>query len=57
MVRLYMSLDFKVQKVAGGRVIQEIHTELCFKDLKKRDNVRDLGSDGRMILKWIINSM
>jgi hypothetical protein len=49
-----MSLDFKVQKVAGGRGIQEIHTELCSEDLKKRDNVRDLGSDGRIILKWII---
>jgi hypothetical protein len=54
MVRLYRSLDFKVQKVAGGRGIQEIRTELCLENLKKRDNVRDLGSDERMILKWII---
>jgi hypothetical protein len=31
-----------------------MHTKLCLEDLKKRDNVRDLGSDGSMILKWIV---
>jgi hypothetical protein len=31
-----------------------MHAGCCWKNLKKRDNIGDLGVDGRVILKWIL---
>jgi hypothetical protein len=33
--------------------IGEMHTKFWFGSLKGRDNSKDLGVDGRVILKWI----
>jgi hypothetical protein len=34
-----------------GRV--EMHTELWWGNMRERDYVKDLGIDGRVLLKWI----
>jgi hypothetical protein len=31
----------------------EVHTGFCRGDLRKRDHLKDIGIDGRIILKWI----
>jgi len=31
----------------------EVHTRLWWGDLRERDDLEDLGLDGRTILKWI----
>jgi hypothetical protein len=35
----------------------QVHTEFWWGDLEERVHVEDLGTDGRVILKWIINTL
>jgi len=32
-----------------------VHTEIWWENLKKRDNLEELGEDGRIILEWVVN--
>jgi hypothetical protein len=34
-----------------------LHTEFWWRDLRERDHLKDLGIDGRIILKWILNKL
>jgi hypothetical protein len=34
---------------------RELHTRVWWGNLKKRDHLEDLGIEGRIILKWILN--
>jgi hypothetical protein len=31
----------------------EVHTEFWWKDLKEKGHLKDIGVDGRTILKWV----
>jgi hypothetical protein len=35
----------------------EMHTGFWWVNLKERDNFQDLGVDGSMILKWVMNKI
>jgi len=35
----------------------EVHTELQWGNLKERDYLKNVGVDGRIILKWILNRL
>jgi hypothetical protein len=43
-----------LQGVLHIRRSREIHTEFWLGDLRERDHLEDLGIDGRIILKWIL---
>jgi hypothetical protein len=34
-----------------------LHTGVWWRNLQKRDHLEDLGIDGRIILKWILNRL
>jgi hypothetical protein len=34
---------------------REMHTVFLYKNVKERDHLENVGIDGRMILKWILN--
>jgi hypothetical protein len=37
-----------------ARGSKEIYRWLCWKNLKERDNLKNIGIDGKIILKWIL---
>ena len=34
----------------------QVHTQIRYGDLMERDHLKDLGVDGRIILKWIFKT-
>ena len=52
---LFCSPNIQVIK-SRMRGARHVHTEFCLEDLMKRNNLEDLGIDGRIILKRIFNT-
>lgn len=40
-----------------ARVRDSVHTEFRLESMKGRENLRDRGVDGRLILKWAVKTL
>jgi hypothetical protein len=55
--KIYLKMQSKkneMGRACGTYGSQEECTGFCWRDLRERDYLEDLGIDGRIILKWIL---
>ena len=57
MSKYYLSDEIRWGECGTYWGTRGLHTRVWWRNLKKRDHLEDLGIDGRIILKWIINRM
>jgi len=51
---LFNKIKDEMGRACGMHGTREMHTIFWLENLKGRDHFEDLGTDGRIILKWIL---